>query len=396
MTESHRLPVLVVDDDRSILAVLQSWLSKAGWIPECHQDPLKALEAYSLRHHAAVVVDWHMPHLDGLELVGRLRAENQAQTAYVILVTSSEKSDLLDQAFEEGVDDFLRKPLDRQEFVARMKAARRVCLLDKEIRLRSEQDLERRMHAMALQRVSALAGALTHEIRTPLATVKLGVERLAAREAKSPTESHSIVSRLELAVNALAETMEDVLETFGMSHRTSRWGHFQPAKSLQEAVNFMQERVPPGVELILDIDPAAQAISGHGDAVGVRRLATNLLANALRHTSSGSVRLTLTPLADGFTLDALDTGEGIPPELLPWLGEPMLLNSENVGFGRYIRGNGMGLALCRKIVHRHQGTFAIRSMPGMGTRMTITMRLDLPGPASVEGQDNFYSQAGPP
>ncbi|MBK9578857.1 MAG: HAMP domain-containing histidine kinase [Fibrobacteres bacterium] len=74
----------------------------------------------------------------------------------------------------------------------------------------------------------------------------------------------------------------------------------------------------------------------------------------------------------------------------------MLLNSENVGFGRYIRGNGMGLALCRKIVHRHQGTFAIRSMPGMGTRMTITMRLDLPGPANVEGQDNFYSQAGPP
>ncbi|MBK9578858.1 MAG: response regulator [Fibrobacteres bacterium] len=238
MTESHRLPVLVVDDDRSILAVLQSWLSKAGWIPEVHQDPLKALEAYSLRHHAAVVVDWHMPHLDGLELVGRLRAENQAQTAYVILVTSSEKSDLLDQAFEEGVDDFLRKPLDRQEFVARMKAARRVCLLDKEIRQRSEQDLERRMHAMALQRVSALAGALTHEIRTPLATVKLGVERLAAREAKNPTESHSIVSRLELAVNALAETMEDVLETFGMSHRTNRWGAFQAVQILAGGREF--------------------------------------------------------------------------------------------------------------------------------------------------------------
>jgi signal transduction histidine kinase len=74
----------------------------------------------------------------------------------------------------------------------------------------------------------------------------------------------------------------------------------------------------------------------------------------------------------------------------------MLLNSENAGFGRYIKGNGMGLALCRRIVHRHGGTFTIRSAPGLGTRMVAMVRLDLPVPHEIQGPDNFYTSAGAP
>ncbi|MEK7391208.1 MAG: response regulator, partial [Fibrobacterota bacterium] len=69
MDNAERLAVLVVDDDRSVLTILQSWLSRQGWIPECHDDPLRALEAYSVRKHAAVVVDWHMPVMDGIQAI---------------------------------------------------------------------------------------------------------------------------------------------------------------------------------------------------------------------------------------------------------------------------------------------------------------------------------------
>jgi len=48
MDGSRRLPVLVVDDDRTMLAMSRSWLSEQGWEPECHQDPLAALDAYAL------------------------------------------------------------------------------------------------------------------------------------------------------------------------------------------------------------------------------------------------------------------------------------------------------------------------------------------------------------
>jgi len=396
MQGSQRLPILVVDDDRSVLAVLQSWLGAQGWTPECHQDPLQALEAYSLRQHAAAVLDWSMPQLDGLELVRRLRAQNQSHSIYVLLVTSSDRSEILAQAFEEGVDDFLRKPLDKMEFIARMKAARRVCLLDNEIRLRSEHDLERRMHNLALQRVSALVGAVAHELRTPLASVRLSAERLRGRPGRVSQEALPILDRLDQSVSHLADTLDDVLDTFGMSHRAPRWETFRPSESVQEATQLVRDRFKPGVELVEDLEPGSDSISGTGDGVSVRRLVSNLLANAIRHTSTGTIRLHLGRLAGGIIIVVQDTGDGIPAELLPWLGEPLLLNSENAGFGHFIRGNGMGLSLCRRIVQRHGGTFTIRSLPGAGTRVTATMRLDLPDPHPTDVPDNFYTQAGSP
>ena len=396
MDSSERLPVLVVDDDRSTLAVIRTWLSTRGWTPECHTDPLLALDAYAARHHMAVVVDWHMPELDGLELVRRLRSMNQSRSAYVILVTSSEHSGLLSEAFEEGVDDFIRKPLEKIEFLARMKAARRVCLLDQEIRLRSEQDLERQMHSLALRRISALVGAVAHELRTPLGVVRLATDRLRIREDRVAPEARPILDRLDQGVNALTETLENVMETFGLSHRGPRWQEYRPGESVTEAVSLVKDSLQAGVELHKEIEPGLEDMTGNGDPVSVRRLASNLLLNAIRHTSTGSIHLKLSRCPNGVQLEVVDSGEGIQETLLPWLGEPLLLNSENSGFGHFVRGNGMGLALCRKIVQRHGGTFSIRSRPGAGTRISVTLRLDLPEPMTTEVPDHFYTQAGTP
>lgn len=393
MTESNRLAVLVVDDDRSVLAVLQSWLSHQGWIPECHTDPLKALEAYALRKHAAVVVDWHMPGMDGIDMLRRLRADNQSHVAYVLLVTSSDRDDLLHTAFENGVDDFLRKPLHKTEFIARMKAARRVCQLDREIRLRSEHDLERRMHSVAVERVTALVGAIAHEIRTPLGSVRMASERLQLKRERMPEDLRHIVDRVVEASSLLAETLDDVLETFGASGSKAKWEEFSPTDSVAKAFDLLKDRAKSGVSLTLDIEESARLSRGKGEVVSVRRLTTNLLANALRHTDSGSVKVVLRSLPVGVELVVEDTGGGIPPEMLPWLGEALLLNSESGGFGKYVQGNGMGLALCRKVVQRHGGIFTVHSELGVGTRITATLRLDLAGPSPTTGPDQFYTSS---
>lgn len=394
MDDSTRLAALVVDDDRSVLTLLKAWLSHQGWIPECHDNPLKALEAYTERRHAAVVLDWHMPGMDGIDLLRRLRADNQTHTAYVLLVTSSERDDVLQTAFENGVDDFLRKPLHKSEFMARMKAARRVCLLDLEIRQRSEYDLERRMHALALERVASLVGAIAHEIRTPLGSVRMASERLQMRRERIPDDIRHIVDRVVESSSLLAETMDNVLETFGFSGRKAQWGEFCPADSVRQAFELLRERAKPVVAFELEIDDSARELRGKGDSVSVRRLAANLISNALRHTRSGVVKVSLGSHASGVELKVEDTGGGIPPQMLPWLGEPLLLNSGNGGFGRYIQGNGMGLSLCRKVVQRHGGIITVRSSLGSGTCINATLRLDLPEPAPTQGSDQFYTQVG--
>jgi len=271
-----------------------------------------------------------------------------------------------------------------------------VCLLDEEIRARSEQDLERRMHALALERVSALVGAVAHELRTPLGVVRLATDRINLRQDRLPPEVRPILARLDQGVTSLAETLENVMETFGLSHRYPRWEDYRPVDAIREAVALVRDVLPPEVELEEEFEPATEDRRGKGDPVSVRRLALNLLQNAARHTSRGRIHLGVSASAEGIRIEVLDTGEGISEKLLPWLGEPLLLNSENTGFGHFVRGNGMGLALCRRIVQRHGGTFSIRSRPGAGTRITATLRLDLPAPDPTDVPDHFYTQSGAP
>ena len=397
MESTERLPLLVVDDDRSTLAIARAWLSGQGWDPECLADPLEALEAFSRRRHLAAVVDWHLPRLDGLELVRRLRARNLSRSVYVVLVTSSEDSRLLPQAFDEGVDDFIRKPFEKAELLARMKAARRVCLLDREIRERSEGELERRIHAMALQRVSALVGAVAHELRTPLGVVRLATDRLRMRDDRFDPQTLRVLDRLDQGVGALAETMENALETFGLSNHPPRWTPLEMTEIVTSAVGAAREFVRPGVELTLETAPEADRMEGLGNPASLQRLVTNLLRNSTRHTGSGSIRVRLRRPEEGSAeVEVADTGEGIAEELHPWLGEPLLLNSENSGFGRFAGGNGMGLSLCRRIVQRHGGSLSVRTRQGAGTRIVATLRLDLPGPAPVDGPDRFFVQSGDP
>lgn len=396
MEHVERFPVLVVDDDRSVLALLRSWLSTGPWEPECHHDPREALASFEVRRHRAVVVDRQLPGLRDLELVRRFRASNGEHPAYLILITSSESADLIPEAYLEGVDDFVRKPLAKREFMARMTAARRMCLFERDVLQRAEQELERRMHAVALERMSALAGALAHDLRTPLGVARLACDRLRIREDRVAPEARPILDRLEQGVNGMAETLDDLLDVFGVSEHVPRWERFSPAQVLHEAAASVRENLHAGTVLLVECDPAAASASGLGDPDGVRKLVRNLVRNAARHAGEGNVRVQLDAAPGGVRLTVVDHGEGIPESLLPWLGEPLLLSSESAAEGRFARGNGMGLAVCRRIVARHGGAFTVRSQVGAGTRIEALLRLDLPSAAPTGGPDQFSTQVGPP
>lgn len=381
MDSDERLPIFLVDDDRTSLRVAASWLHEERWECQCFHDSPTALEAFARRPPAVAVLDWSMPRIDGLEMLRRIRSENQARTCYVILVTASLEHEVLLKAFEEGADDFLRKPLARPEFLSRLKAARRVSLLEQEVRRRSEQDLERQSNASALQRLSAVGAAVAHELRTPVGALRLAVERLHLKRERLPEEFRPLSERLDGLATHLSETLENVLESFGLAGAKTSWKVVDWNEQVREGASLLQHKVPSGVALHLEMPPAP--ILGSGEAAGLRRLVANLGGNALRHTREGSVTIRLSLVEPELArLEVFDTGEGIPRELLPWLGEPLLLNSENAAIGPLVRGSGLGLALCRRIAERHGGSLTLESSPGQGTRVCADLRLDLPRPRS--------------
>ncbi len=93
----------------------------------------------------------------------------------------------------------------------------------------------------------------------------------------------------------------------------------------------------------------------------------NLLSNAIRHTpSGGSIDVRVGGSLDGVVVTVTDTGEGIPPELLPHVFERFVKGANSTG-------SGLGLAIARDIVIAHGGKLEIQSTAGSGTVIRLTV-----------------------
>lgn len=165
--------ILIADDDAVTRLLLGSALNKLGHHVSEAENGRDALAAWERDHHPLVISDWMMPDLDGLELCQRIRASKRSEFTYIVLLTArTGKANYLD-AMEAGVDDFISKPFEKDQFVARVRVATRILDLHESLRL-ANVDLERRVSERtaelekALQAKSEFLSRASHELRTPM------------------------------------------------------------------------------------------------------------------------------------------------------------------------------------------------------------------------------------
>jgi len=126
--------VLVVEDDpvsRRIVAAALQGLGHEAIVAEDGQQAWQRLAADTVD---VVITDWMMPNVDGLELTRRVRARARERYTWVLLLTALKgKASYLD-AMEAGADDFMSKPIDKQELHARLRVAERILGLQQEVK----------------------------------------------------------------------------------------------------------------------------------------------------------------------------------------------------------------------------------------------------------------------
>jgi CheY-like chemotaxis protein len=114
---SHR--VLVVDDDETVRALLSGVLQAAGFNCDCVPNASEALAAVAGGHHELVLLDIGMPDIDGFKVLKALRAANPAHSPAVIMVTGATGEESILRGFGLGADDYVTKPFNPRELVAR-------------------------------------------------------------------------------------------------------------------------------------------------------------------------------------------------------------------------------------------------------------------------------------
>ena len=125
--------VLIVDDDDISRRLLERALTTEGYRVVSAENGREALDRYKDEFFPIVLTDWNMPEMDGLELCQAIRERHSAAYVFVILLTSRDSKQDIIAGLEAGADDYLTKPFDPPELIARLKTGIRVLELERSL-----------------------------------------------------------------------------------------------------------------------------------------------------------------------------------------------------------------------------------------------------------------------
>lgn len=363
--------ILVVDDSPDNAYLIQSVLDSEGYAVAVAADGYTALRQVEQEPPDLIMLDVMMPEIDGYEVTRRIRNNPRLPFVPILLITASDQPSVV-RGLDLGADDFIRKPVEFDELLARVRSL-----------LRLKHTIEER-NQIARQREDFVS-RLTHDLRTPL----IAADRMfnlfleGALGELTPQMQEVIPSMIRSNQNLL-QMVNQLLEVYRYE---------AGAKSLTFSAVNLQDLLQ---EVVLELRPLATAknialgfatacgpttftrFEVAGDRQELRRVFTNLVGNAIKFTDRGAVKVALgyvppDPAKDPFPNQAWlvirvkDTGPGIP------VAEQATL-FQRFRQGNHTRsGSGLGLHLSRQIVEAHGGTIEVESLVGQGSAFVVRL-----------------------
>jgi len=363
----HKPRILCVDDDPLNLSLLEAVLGPQGYdVVPVPNGPL-ALEKIKTMQIDICLLDVMMPDMDGFEVCRRIKSDEYHRNIPVVMITALDDRENRIRGIEAGAEDFISKPFDATEVLARIK----MLLHAKELSDRLIQDAK-----VAHETRQRFLNVMTHELRTPLNGV-LGMSQLL--------EMTELTEEQQEYLKDLSQSGEEVLSLVcNFLDFTSIEAGKTQVKSvefnLRDCVNdtvIMQKIITNAKGLTLDVEfIGAFPDVLMGDALRLRQILLNLVGNAIKFTAHGGIAITV--MLDeqknhtvNVKIAVRDTGIGISSEALGAIFLPYI--QEDASAIRQFDGAGLGLTLSSRLAELMGGTISVESTKNVGSCFTLTV-----------------------
>ncbi|MDX1952741.1 MAG: response regulator [Verrucomicrobiota bacterium] len=375
MTSSDRKPrVLAVDDQRDALRLLQIRLQNAGYECLTASDGPTALALLARENVDIIILDVMMPQMDGFEVCRRIKSEERTRDIPILFLTAKFETEDKVRGLEAGGHDYLSKPVEQPELLARTRSALRVKSLQDQLkgRLELQQTISSLQQGMLSEHwqktLGQLAASLAHEINNPLAAA-LGSAQLLAMEEDL---SQSVQDRLQIIDRSLqraGQKLRSLLLIAQNSKHTQTISLAHLVEDLSTVVNF--QVVVNKISFQLDLD---ESCDWEGSPSELARAILYLINNAMEAVTgmqNPTILLRVTASPPYNRIHIVDNGPGIPPELRERVFEAFFSTKGSPH-------NGVGLFLANQIVQNAGGS--IQLLPpesGHGTEIRVILPMPL-------------------
>jgi two-component system sensor histidine kinase/response regulator len=362
---TSRPSVLIVDDLPNNVRLLSIMLTEKGYQVRKAINGQMALNTVRSLIPDLILLDINMPDLNGYQVCEQLKADEKTREIPVIFISALD--DVFDKvkAFQVGGVDYISKPFQGEEVMARIENQLTICRQKKQLqneikeRQKTEETLEIYLHAVS------------HDLRNPVIGMSMILNNLIKNSQGETKEvSRKILQQMASSCDRQLTLIDSLVET----RQNDLWGvslELKPLSLYEIGQQIGQEwelRLKENqATLINNFSPDLPLVNA--DAHHLWRVFENLLANALKHNPQGII-ITFSARLEGNYLrcSIADNGVGISETQRKQL------------FDRYQRGNnnnqislGLGLYLCRQIIHAHGGEIGIMNNDEKGSQFWFTL-----------------------
>jgi two-component system, sensor histidine kinase and response regulator len=360
--------ILAVDDSPDNLLLLETLLDDVDeYTLTCVDGGQQALTAIEKSPPDLILLDVMMPVMDGYEVTRQIRSHPQLPFIPILLLTAHQQSSVV-VGLDSGADDFICKPFQLSELMARIRAL---------LRLKHSIDEQQKM----LRQRDDFVARMTHDLRTPLIAATRMLEFcLQGSCGQSLAELTPAISNVVENNNSLLQMVNTLLEIY--RHEANRKQLTLSNVNLHELSEEVKQTLQPLADekqltLTVESREASAVYRVMGDRLELRRVLTNLVGNAIKFTQNGCVTIYLerqpshkedSPLV---IVQVQDTGPGIKPEdqdvIFEWFRQGTHMGA----------GSGLGLHLAQRIITLHKGTLHLQSQLGQGSIFTVALPTNL-------------------
>jgi len=366
--------ILIVDDNPTNLELLGQILRERSHHVRSVTSGRRALDSSKISPPDLVLLDITMPEMDGFETCRRFKTDPDLASIPIIFISALDATMDKVKAFALGGEDYISKPFQAEEVVARVNHQLRILNLQRDLVERNRVLGEAHARLQELDQLKAsFTAMLVHDLRSPLT----GIGGMLDLFEEEGTIRPALLARSRDYINATITMLNDLMELF-RSEGGSIPLEIAPVstRDLLESTLESHAHLAAGKSIHLELDSYQDLPEILVDRRQVERILANLVGNALKFTGeNGTIRLEAS-LVEGAGVDlglrwvmvmVTETGTGIPAEQLPYIFDPyrqVFRRDAGLGFG-------LGLAIVQRLMAAHEGRVTVRSQVGVGTTFAL-------------------------
>lgn len=373
--QEKNFTILIVDDTESNVKLLSFVLKEAGYNIIAAFNGKEALNLISKRTPDLILMDVLMPDMSGYEVTSRIKQQSEFNATPIIYITALSDLDDKLRAFNSGGVDFITKPFQKEEVLARIKTHLFLQHLlrerDSRIDLLKKQEQELRD---LQKKKSELIRVVSHDIYNPLLSIH-GISELINDSNSFDDEAEQLIDLITNSSQKLLTLVDRILnddthlelsqevnvEPFSLSDLISRIIELNQPKAVLKKVSF-------------DSSINVKEEIFYFDEIKLEIALNNLVSNALKFTpSGGSVKISAFQHANSLELRVSDNGIGIPNHLIDHIfaSNDSKINSDTDSEISV----GLGLDIVQEYIQMQNGTIKVSSEIYNGTEFVITLPL---------------------